>query len=133
VVHYCIYTIKISKSLPGAGWGLQIVYCRLQNEGNKEGRLALAFSPGVVYSTALLQRRVAQLGLERCVRDAEVGGSNPLSPILLSAIRTYRAKFPIIHEQGPHRNKFAPRDGSGIGYGGRRIISANPRPWEPGG
>ena len=27
-------------------------------------------------------RGVAQLGLERCVRDAEVAGSNPVSPIL---------------------------------------------------
>jgi hypothetical protein len=27
-------------------------------------------------------RGVAQLGLERCVRDAEVAGSNPVTPIV---------------------------------------------------
>ena len=38
---------------------------------------------------------MAQLGLERCVRDAEVGGSNPLAPIF----KFYPARFGLIIDQ----------------------------------
>jgi hypothetical protein len=46
-------------------------------------------SPDGVVICQLSRRGVAQLGLERCVRDAEVEGSNPFAPIVMVSRRAY--------------------------------------------